>query len=590
MSATRTGLPVASPVRTRRYARSLLRGARAQVATVLLLNAAAAGAALVVPHLLGRMTDLIARHPDGLVDRLDKLTLWVGAALVLQTALTFAAARATFDLGERMASRLRLDFMERVVHLPLSVVERAGTGDLLARTTLDTGEVNHTAQQALPQLLGNAVTACVVVTGAFATSPSLTLAVLVIVPVLLPVVRWYLRRAPAAFADVLARHAELSATVAETADGATSVEALGWQARRTARTQERVERMWAAQRRTLRLRCVLFPALDLGALLPCMTTLLLGGLLAADGRVGLQEVATVALMMQMLAAPVVEVVRSLDSLHLGSASLRRLVGVADIPSDRSVSDAVPAPGADPVLRLEAVHFGYAPGRPVLTGVDLTVRRGERLALVGPTGAGKSTLGRIIAGIHPPDTGTATAGGAELTSLTDRRLRATVLLTTQEQHLFLGTLADNLRMARPQADDAELERVLTLVGAAEWADALPEGLATPVGGHRTDLGPAQLQQVALARLLLARPDVLVLDEATSMMSPTAAHEVESGLNRVLAGRTVVAIAHRLHTAYDADRIAVVDRGRVVEAGTHDELLAAQGVYSRLWTSWRGDSTA
>ncbi len=608
-------LPVASPAGLRGYARGVVRRFAGRFTAVVLLNLAAAGAALAVPNLLGRMTGLIAGGGPGLAGRLGTLTVAVGAALLVQTGLAWQAARVTYALGERVVALLREDFLDRVAALPLSIVERAGTGDLTARTTLDTAQVSTSVRYAVPQFFVNLVTMVVVLAGALWVSPLLAVTALVAVPLLAAVVRWYLRRAPAAFAAVQARLADLTTSVAQTADGAHTVEALGWQGRRIADTDREIARTWAAQRRTLTLRAVLFPALDLTVLLPCLTTLVLGGVLVARGRADIGEVTTVALLMQMLAAPAVELVRSLEGLQMGAASLARLVGVhpdpgapgarpgdqrdragpgrrstvgtgPDVPLRRGGSATLALPHA--VIRLAGVHFGYTPDREVLHGVDLTLHRGERLALVGPTGAGKSTLARILAGIHPPDRGSVTTGGVPFGDLAPGRLRRLVLLTTQEQHVFAGTLADNLRLARPDATDADLAAALSTVDALDWADALPRGPATPLdGGVR--LSAARAQQIALARLLLAAPEVVILDEATSMLSPGAARAVEAALNRVLTGRTVVAIAHRLHTAHDADRIAVMDQGRIVQVGTHARLVTEDGAYRRLWTRWHDGAT-
>jgi ABC-type multidrug transport system fused ATPase/permease subunit len=218
-------------------------------------------------------------------------------------------------------------------------------------------------------------------------------------------------------------------------------------------------------------------------------------------------------------------------------------------------------------------------------VDLCLRPGERLAMVGPSGAGKSTLGRLIAGVLRPRTGRVTVGGVALTDLPLEELRGHVALVTQEHHVFKGTIRDNLVMARGEATDAEVDKALAAVEAT-WVDDLPAGLDTEVGTGGLALSPGQAQQLALARLVLADPHTLVLDEATSLLDPRAARHLERTLSSVLEGRTVVAIAHRLHTAHDADRVAVVEDGRIIELGGHDDLIAEDGSYAALWESWHG----
>jgi ABC-type multidrug transport system fused ATPase/permease subunit len=223
---------------------------------------------------------------------------------------------------------------------------------------------------------------------------------------------------------------------------------------------------------------------------------------------------------------------------------------------------------------------------VLHGVDLSVDVGERIAMVGPSGAGKSTLGRLLAGIHPPRTGRVTVGDVGLVELPLDDLRGHVALVTQEHHVFVGTLRENVVLARPGSSDAEIAAALEAVDAWEWVAAMPEGLDTVVGSGGRSLTPAQAQQVALARLVLADPHTLVLDEATSLIDPRAARHLERSLAAVLEGRTVIAIAHRLFSAHDADRVAVVEDGKISELGSHDELVAAGGSYAALWESWHG----
>ncbi|MFD0470510.1 ABC transporter ATP-binding protein [Nonomuraea thailandensis] len=241
--------------------------------------------------------------------------------------------------------------------------------------------------------------------------------------------------------------------------------------------------------------------------------------------------------------------------------------------------------ADDRIEVSGVSFAYDGGPDVLHGVDFRVRPGERLAIVGPSGAGKTTLGRLLAGMDVPGQGSVTVGGVPVADLDPARLRERVILVTQEHHVFLGTVRDNLRIAAPSATDAELRAALAAVGA-DWIGDLADGLDTDLGhgAHRPD--GAQAQQLALARVVLADPHTLILDEATALLDPRTARHTERALAAVLRGRTVIAIAHRLQTAHDADRVAVMRDGRLTELGTHDELVAAGGAYADLWHSWHG----
>ena len=284
----------------------------------------------------------------------------------------------------------------------------------------------------------------------------------------------------------------------------------------------------------------------------------------------------VALYVVKLADPVDRLISWLDEIQVGATSFARLVGIARVPPDREAKDDEPE---DDRMRAEDVRYAYYADRDVLHGIDLDLEPGERVAVVGPSGAGKSTLGRLLAGIHPPRQGVVEVGGVRLVDLPLDTLRKEVALVTQEQHVFVGTLAENLRLARTEATEEQLVDALAAVDALEWVQVLPERLNTVVGAGGHALTPAQSQQVALARLVLADPHTLVLDEATSLLDPRAARHLERSLASVLEGRTVVAIAHRLHTAHDADRVAVVEEGLLAEVGTHDELVEARRLVRR-----------
>ena len=577
-----TALPIASGADVRAYAGSLVRRHPRALGLSLLLYALAAVATLVAPRLLG---SLVQSVQDGTSRAyVDRIALGLAASTLAATVLTWWSRRISLVLAEQVFADLREDFLERVVALPLSTVERAGAGDLLSRTTADVDVLGKTVRNAVPEVLIAGLTSVLTLVAAFLTAPLVASAMLVAGPVLWLSTRWYLRRAPAGYLRERATWSVMTAGLAESADGARTVEALGRQQARRRRSDADIADAYAAERYTLRLRTVWFPLVDLSFVLPLVGVVLLGGTLYSRGLATLGEVTAVALYVQLLIDPLDRLLGWLDELQVGASSLARLVGVADVEADRTATGEVPG---DERLAAEDVRFSYLDGRDVLHGLDLVVRPGERLAVVGPSGAGKSTLGRLLAGVHGPRTGSVTLGGVPLLDLPLERLRTEVSLVTQEHHVFMGTVADNLRLAHPTATDTEVHAALAAVDADEWVRALPDGLETAVGAGGLALTPAQAQQVALGRLVLADPHTLVLDEATSLLDPSAARHLERSLAAVVTGRTVVAIAHRLHTASDADRVAVVEDGRVSELGSHDELLALGGSYAALWESWQSD---
>jgi ATP-binding cassette subfamily C protein len=305
--------------------------------------------------------------------------------------------------------------------------------------------------------------------------------------------------------------------------------------------------------------------------------LLIGGGLYANDLVSLGTVVTATVYLRQLTGPLDTLMLWIEQLQGAGASYARVEGLADIPDEITPGGA--AEGDQ--IQVSNAHYSYTGARDVLSGIDLSVQPGERLAIVGTSGAGKTTLARLLAGLDRPHTGSVTIGGTPVADLSPDQLREHVVLITQDHHVFHDTVRYNLQIARPDATDQEMHAALEAVGALVDLD-------TEIG-RDTTLDGATAQQLSLARVVLANPHTLILDEATAQLDPRTARRTEQSLAAVLRGRTVIAIAHRLQTAHDADRIAVMEAGELVELGTHDELVKASGVYGKLWNSWHGGTS-
>ncbi|WP_152360458.1 ABC transporter ATP-binding protein [Microlunatus speluncae] len=567
-------LPIADRRQVTAEVLHALRGRKKLLALLIVILIAANAAGLVMPAALGGIVDAI----DG---RLGATRIWllglimVGSGIV-GAALTGVGVVLSARLIESVLATLRERMVTRALLLPQSVVERAGTGDLISRASDDVARVAEAVPRVTPALTGALFTIVLTFVGMAVLDLRYALALLVIIPVHVLAVRWYLRAAPPVYAAERAAMADRAHQVLAGLRGLDTVLAYRMSERHGGRIAAASWQVvgWAMKARVLQNR--FFGRLNFAEFLG-MTGILLVGFWLINNDLGTIGAATTAMLFFLrLFDPINQLLIVVDDLQSALASLGRIVGVIQAPTAAAEPDAriaEPEPrDSSAAVRIRELGFAYHQDHPVLAGIELELGRSERVALVGSSGAGKSTLAALIAGVHQPGTGSI-----------DRHADPIVLIT-QEVHVFAGTLRDNLTLVDSGATDEQLWAALRTVGAEELVTRLPDGLDTEVGGHGRALTAAEVQHLGLARLVLLDPPVAILDEATAEAGSTSAGLLDRATEQAIAGRAALIVAHRLSQAATADRVIVLEHGRIVEQGSHDQLLAAAGRYAELWQAW------
>jgi ATP-binding cassette subfamily B protein len=513
------------------------------------------------------------------------LGLAVLKPFVVRTQILLAATA-----GERFLDSLRVAAFDKLQALPLGFFERERAGVLVSRLTSDVQSLNELVRDALVEIFGSGLQIVLTVVALVLLSPKLALISLVALPILIASSWSFHHGAGRAYHAIRDRVAETLTVLQEGLAGVRVVQALRREGKTLDRYRPRSQAQVSAWRRASFVNIRLFAFLPLAQASALIVVLLAAASMYRRGEISIGTITAFVLYLIQLFDPIGRFTEWLGEFRQGLAALAKIVGLLEVPTpieERPGAVALPREG---VLALQNVTFGYVAGRPVVCNLTLELHPGEHVALVGATGAGKSTVAKLLTRQYDPQEGRIELGGVDLRDATLESLHRRIVLLPQEGHLFSGTIADNVRLAHPDATDEEVRSALQRIGELDRFESLPDGLETDVQTRGVRLSAGERQLVGIARVALADPAVIVLDEATSSLDPATEAAVERALAAVAEGRTVVTIAHRLSTAERADRVAVMENGRLVEVASHEELVQQGDRYARLWASWQAGLAA
>ncbi|MFL6205690.1 MAG: ABC transporter ATP-binding protein [Acidimicrobiales bacterium] len=521
---------------------------------------------------------------------------FVAAACAFAAVLTvilYAISRATFLRLVRAAEAsllgLRVRTFEHIHRLSLADHVDQRRGALVSRVTSDVETMAQFTEWGAVAWIVDTVLIVATVAVMLVYSWQLAIVSVVVFLPLLPALRSLQRRQLAAYDDVRTAVGGTLSEVSELVTGAAVVQAYGLQHRSRRRLDDAITTQYRAQMGAAKWFAVMFPLADLFGALTLASVMAVGVIRGPDWGLGLPELVAFLFLVNLLLLPIAELSEILDQTQIAIAGWRKILGVLATPIDvvepeRGV--VLPA-GALPV-DLDDVWFSYRSGGQVLRGIDLHLPAGASVAVVGETGSGKTTIAKLLCRLADPTSGAVRVGGEDLATVDPSSRRAAIRMVPQDGFLFDTTIGENVRVGRADATDDEVRTAFRSLGLTGWLDDVPGGLHAPAGERGTNLSVGERQLVALARAQLGDPGLLILDEATSSVDPETEQALTEALERLSQGRTVVSIAHRLSTAERADLVVVVDRGEIVERGTHAELVGAGGTYAGLYASWLGNT--